>query len=151
MSYVTEATTWLPGVSQDVKTLIERFFELADTKQPDVGHVMATELFTRDAVITNPNGTHRGSAEISKSREHAWIVATSRKHTVTKVFSNNGEPRELVLLGSVRTGLMNGTSIASPFANHIKTQRPDYASGQPRISYMEVYADTASIARALAN
>ncbi|KAL6407559.1 hypothetical protein AUP68_08578 [Ilyonectria robusta] len=62
MSYVTEATTWLPGVSQDVKTLIERFFELADTKQPDVGHVMATELFTRDVVITNPNGTHRGSA-----------------------------------------------------------------------------------------
>ncbi|KAM5359773.1 hypothetical protein ACJZ2D_014206 [Fusarium nematophilum] len=86
---------------------------------------------------------------IYKRTEHPWKVVTSRRHTVTKAFAISGEPRELVLLGSVQMVLINGASATSPFANHVKIARPDYASGQPRISYMEVYADSASVAKAL--
>ncbi|UPL04304.1 hypothetical protein LCI18_015238 [Fusarium solani-melongenae] len=69
MSYVTEATTWLSdNLSQDVKTLIARFYELADSKQSDVGHIMATEIFTKDAVLANPNGTHRGNIKEQRQR-----------------------------------------------------------------------------------
>lgn len=62
MSYVTQSTTWFSDdISQDVKDLIARFYELADSKIDNAGHLMATEVFPADGVLISPNGTFRGS------------------------------------------------------------------------------------------
>lgn len=51
-SYVTEGTVWpefeIPGPT---KSLISRFFELADLNSPEAGPRMASEVFTSDGVM----------------------------------------------------------------------------------------------------
>lgn len=65
MSYVTEHTKWLSdAISQETKHLIARFYELADSKQPDAGQLMATQVFSKEATLVAANGTHKGSLGI---------------------------------------------------------------------------------------
>lgn len=62
MSYITQNTAWLSDdISQDVKDLVARFYELADSKSDDAGQLMASEVFSPDAVLIGPSGTFRGS------------------------------------------------------------------------------------------
>jgi hypothetical protein len=61
MSYVTQTTTWLSDdISHNVKNLIARFYELADSKAADAGRLMATDVFSTDGVFVSPSGTFRG-------------------------------------------------------------------------------------------
>lgn len=65
MSYVTEHTKWLSeAISQETKQLIARFYELADSKQPDAGQLLATQVFAKEATLVAANGTHKGSSGI---------------------------------------------------------------------------------------
>ncbi|KAH7141942.1 hypothetical protein EDB81DRAFT_884996 [Dactylonectria macrodidyma] len=148
MSYVTESTEWLSvEISQDIKNLFARYYELADSKDPDTGHLMAIEIFTESAVLIGPNGPLKGSKEIAKSRDNAWSAVTLRKHTISKGFAAQGKSSELVLLGSVYMEVVNGKCLHCPFAVHTKVESHE---GQPRISYMEVFANAAPIAAILA-
>lgn len=66
MSYVTNATKWLSeAIGQNTKDLIAKFYELADSHQTDSGHLMATQVFTKDASLVATNGIYKGSAGIS--------------------------------------------------------------------------------------
>lgn len=61
MTYVTENTQWLSkDITPEAKTVVARFYELADSRQSDAGHLMASEVFTQDAVLVSPNGTFQG-------------------------------------------------------------------------------------------
>ncbi|KAH7159415.1 hypothetical protein B0J13DRAFT_432830 [Dactylonectria estremocensis] len=141
MSYVTEATAWLSDdINDHVKALIARFYELADSKQPDAGHLMASEVFTDDAVLISPQGRMAGFREISKSRDTAWSVVSSRSHTISKVFAGGAKSPELALLGAVNMGFTNGKGVTSPFAVHIKLTDLNAPPSQLRITFMEVFA-----------
>lgn len=63
MSYVTSATAWLSdAITPEAKRLVEVFYELADSKAPDAGHQLATEVFTDKATFVGPSETFRGAA-----------------------------------------------------------------------------------------
>ncbi|KAM5357063.1 hypothetical protein ACJZ2D_016654 [Fusarium nematophilum] len=150
MSYVTNTTVWLSGnASEEVKGLIARFYELADSKRVDAGDIIATQIFTKDATLISPNGTFQGAKEIRKSRDSAWSVVTSRRHSIFRVFSGDAETPELALLGSVHMEFTNGRDLTSGFAAHIKFERPDPSSAQVLISFMKVFSDTSRIAAVL--
>ncbi|RSL96333.1 hypothetical protein CDV31_013511 [Fusarium ambrosium] len=143
MSYVTKGAIWLSAeISQDVKDVLAKYYELADSKDLDAGHLMATRIFTENAILVGPNGTLRGSKEIAKSRDNAWSAVTLRRHTISEGFAAEGEPSELVLLGSVHMEVVNGKSLDCPFAVRVKVESH---TGQPRISFMEVFAFTAGV------
>ncbi|CAL5873685.1 uncharacterized protein PFLUO_LOCUS7967 [Penicillium psychrofluorescens] len=143
MSYVTENTKWMSDqITGDTKDLIARFYELADSKQSDVGQIMATEIFSEDALLFSPSGTFKGSTEISKSRENSWGKVTARKHTLSKVFAGHGDTEELVLFGSVRMNFSEAESKDAAFVAHVKLGSSGSSAAQPRISSMEVYPIT---------
>lgn len=61
MSYITENTKWMSDrIGDSTKDLVARFYELADSKSPDAGQLMATDVFSEDAVLASPNGTFNG-------------------------------------------------------------------------------------------
>ncbi|KAJ3533983.1 hypothetical protein NM208_g7746 [Fusarium decemcellulare] len=64
MSYVTKDTVWpVPAIDCEVKVkeVIAKFYDLADSKSPDAGPRMASEVFTSNASITTPGGTFEGA------------------------------------------------------------------------------------------
>ncbi|KAL4801509.1 hypothetical protein BDV18DRAFT_164924 [Aspergillus unguis] len=134
MAYITENTQWMSDpISQETKDLIARFYQLADSKQSDAGHRLATEVFSEDALLSTPHGRFNGFTEISKSRDNAWTTVTARKHTVSQVFAGRGDTDELVLFGAVQMTMDKGGSVDSSFIAHAKL-----APG-PRFSSLEVY------------
>ncbi|KAF5023724.1 hypothetical protein F66182_4228 [Fusarium sp. NRRL 66182] len=148
MSYVTENTRWLSNeISQDVKDLVARYFALADSKDSDAGHRMATEVFTESATVVGANGTLKGFKDIARSRDNAWTAVTFRRHTISETFAAQGEASELVLLGSVYMEVVNGKSLDCPFAIRVKVERH---GDQPRFSFVELFANSAPIAAILA-
>ncbi|KAI1618052.1 hypothetical protein EDD37DRAFT_254033 [Exophiala viscosa] len=90
-------------VPSEVKDLINRLFQLVDSKDDNVGTILAEEIFTPDAMFISANGTFNGKDEISASRTNAWKVVTSRHHMVDKVFSGNADGTDLVLVGRLET------------------------------------------------
>lgn len=53
MSYITDGTVWPEfDINNATKALLVRFFELADLKAPEAGKLMAAEIFTSDAVLS---------------------------------------------------------------------------------------------------
>lgn len=79
------------------------------------------------------------TVEISKSRDNAWSVVSSRKHTLSKAFAGHAETEELVLFGSVQMVLSKGETNDHPFVAHV-TVGSGPSGSEPRISNMEVYA-----------
>ncbi|KAH8885886.1 hypothetical protein GQ53DRAFT_845261 [Thozetella sp. PMI_491] len=151
MRYPIESTAWLSErMGENVKNLIATFYELADSRESDAGARMAADVFSSDAVLVSAHATFRGSAEISKSRDNAWAVVKSRKHHILKAFASNQEPQELSLIGTVEMGLYSGKTIVSPFSCHIELDSSPSSPENPRIKAMEVFADTAPLAAALA-
>jgi hypothetical protein len=82
MSYVTENTKWMTDqITGNTKDLVARFYELADSKQSDAGQLMATEVFSEDAVLSTPGGTYKGFT--GNQRIHPTI--TLRVHNTYNV------------------------------------------------------------------
>lgn len=84
--------------------------------------------------------TDPGATEIAKSRDNAWAVVVERKHAISRAFAGREGAQELVLLGSVRMKLINGKSVDSGFASHVKLETGAASSAQPRMAFMEVFA-----------
>ncbi|CAI6099520.1 unnamed protein product [Clonostachys chloroleuca] len=140
MNSPIEDAQWLSSsVGQHTKDLIATFYELADSREPDAGTRMATEIFTKDAIWITANGTFKGFSEISKSRDNAWSVVKSRKHHILRVFLGNDERSELSILGTGEIEFKNGEKISSPFACYIKLDSL-HSTADARISFMQVIA-----------
>ena len=62
MSYVTQDTIWpVPAITDGVKDVITKFYELADSKQADSGPRIASEIFTQDGSFITPTRTFQGA------------------------------------------------------------------------------------------
>ncbi|CAH0054530.1 unnamed protein product [Clonostachys solani] len=173
MGYATESTLWTSDAfRQPMKDLISRYYELSDSPQADAGEILASKVFSSDACVISPNGSFTGSAgsvnlvldgidctwlltkevlDIAASRENAWKVVESRKHTISRAFFGQGESPEIVLIGTLFMSFRNGKSLDSPFATHLKLDVASASTSQPLISYMEVYTDVSPAIKLLSN
>lgn len=65
MNHAIDKTVWPAAtLNNGVKDLITKFYQLADSKQPDAGARMASEVFSKNAILLSPNGTFQGSSGI---------------------------------------------------------------------------------------
>uniref|UniRef100_A0A8H7N0Z7 NTF2 domain-containing protein n=1 Tax=Bionectria ochroleuca TaxID=29856 RepID=A0A8H7N0Z7_BIOOC len=152
MGYATESTLWQSDAfRQPIKDLISRYYELSDSPQADAGETLASKVFSSDACVKSPQGSFTGSADIAASRENAWKVVESRKHTIDRAFFGQGESPEIVIIGSLFMTFRNGKSLDSPFATHLKLEVASASTSQPLISFMEVYTDLSPAMKLLSN
>ena len=65
---------------------------------------------------------------------------TARRHNIQQVYASDSFGRDLVLLGSVQTVFKNGKDLESPFAAHVVVEGSSHDIGEPRLSFMQVFA-----------
>ncbi|KAI9905010.1 hypothetical protein N3K66_001539 [Trichothecium roseum] len=126
----------------EIRTFVTNFYQASD--RPDSDELWIS-YFINDAVVTMGNDVGRGTQEIRELRGRMWTHVSSRKHTVTKVFSarfktteeereageEDGEEQqrrreecELMLFGQVDLTLKDGGSAAVvPWAGHATVVR----------------------------
>ncbi|KAK5054689.1 hypothetical protein LTR84_001581 [Exophiala bonariae] len=150
MGYVTAKTTWPTAVQLDasVKELIDLFYTLADDKSSDAGPRLAAEVFTKDATMGSSAGTAQGTEAISHSRDNAWNIVASRHHTVLQVFVSDSAGRDLTLIGELTQVFNNGKELTAQFVAHLVVDAESHRAGKPRLSLMQVFADSAPFAAA---
>jgi hypothetical protein len=62
MSYVLQSTKWSSvPVEPGIQSLIASFYELADTKAPDAGPLLAREVFAPTGKLVASTGTFNGT------------------------------------------------------------------------------------------
>ena len=80
---------------------------------------------------------HLSQAEIRKSRDNAWKLFETRKHTVSRVYSSNNEADDLLFIAWVAMDLKNGENVAGEFVGRL--QMADTQSQIPRIRSYSIW------------
>jgi len=144
MGYNTENTEWPTStpVSDATKSRIDTLFSLLDSRDQSVGDRLADELFTEDGVMHGGAGTAHGTEALRHSRDKAWTIIQSRRHTVQRVYVHDAEAKDLLIIGTVAMGFPNGKELASEF-----TARILFAGD--KIKNYNVWADTAPMGKAI--
>jgi hypothetical protein len=99
---------------------------LAGQKAPRVSMILSWDFI----VDTN--------TEIRRCREHAWQVVTSRRHDVVKAFTHDRNAMELMMIGRVHMGLVNGNDVSQDFTAQVVLSRTQ--NGELRIKSYQVWA-----------
>lgn len=165
MTYVTKDTVWPTAVEiqPSVKELLDLYYSLAD--RPDgTGERFAAEVFSADAEISasksvrGTEGTQKVSilfrnpganlipSEIKRYRDGAWDAVASRRHTISRVYVNDAEGTDLMLVAVNTTGLKNGRSVTGEFTARIIVDQQSLDREQPRLRYVQVWAVCALMA-----
>ncbi|TPX12527.1 uncharacterized protein E0L32_000704 [Thyridium curvatum] len=148
MGYNTQDTVWPEHPVPDaVKVLIDRFFNLLDSHDSNVGNILADEIFASDAEAHFGNAAFTGSDEIRKSRDNAWKLFNTRKHTVLRVFSANKEANDLLFIAWVAMDLKNGEHVAGEFIGRLRFDNA--RSSNPKIKQYNHWADSAPLVKAM--
>ncbi|KAL2061485.1 hypothetical protein VTL71DRAFT_6862 [Oculimacula yallundae] len=148
MGYNTISTDW-PSfpVPDDVKQLIDKFFNLLDSQEANVGDTLADDVFAPDAIATFGPHVFEGTEKIRGSRKNAWGVVTKRRHTVLKVFASSAACDDLLFIAYVAMDFNNGNSVAGESIGRTKIVRPDGTNA--RLASYNIWADSAPMAKAL--
>ena len=80
----------------------------------------------------------QSSAEISRSRDHAWDAIKTRHHEVIKVYLCGPDSDDLLLIGKVTMGFRNGKAITEEFAANFVVSGAD--TQKPRVKLYQVWA-----------
>ena len=159
MDYPTASTTWpSPEPANNVKSLINLFFTLADSRDDNAGDRSAKEIFTPDGEFILVQGSFKGSSgtliaippsfnfqklttvEIATSRRDAWVSIQKRHHVVLKVYANDSDGMvDLFLVGNLDMTKADGDQVSSQFIARMLIQQTD--SG-PRLRQYRVIATT---------
>ncbi|KAF3396249.1 hypothetical protein F1880_007174 [Penicillium rolfsii] len=132
MEYSSDSTTWpISQPSPEVKQLIYRLFALVDRNSPDVGQVLADEIFAQDAVLKTSTATFKGASEISHCRDGAGKTVKARQHTILKCYVNDANGTDIVLIGKLNMEKIDGLTENEEFVVRINVEEQE--SG-PRIS-----------------
>ncbi|KAH6700645.1 hypothetical protein BKA61DRAFT_740901 [Leptodontidium sp. MPI-SDFR-AT-0119] len=149
MGYNTAATEWpSTSPSPQIKALIDQFFLLLDSDSLDTGDRLAETIFMPDGTMVGPGGAAEGSEAIRRSRDEAWKLVKTRRHTVIRVYAHDAQSLDLLLLGHVKMELANGKDVAGDFTARITLVAED-ASQTPKIKLYQVWADSAPMKKAL--
>ncbi|GAD98468.1 fumarylacetoacetate hydrolase, putative [Paecilomyces variotii No. 5] len=110
MGYAITNTSWPKSVPASVRDLLDRFFTLADTKDPNIGVKLAQDVFSPHGKFYARDRLYAGADEIAISRREAWTTVNERRHEVQKVYINDNQPEtELILFGTLNSSLADGT------------------------------------------
>ncbi|KAK6365173.1 hypothetical protein, variant [Exophiala oligosperma] len=98
----TSSVQWpATPVPEEVKDLINLFFELGDTKDASAGPSMADKVFSHGGEMVRATGTVKGNEQIARSRDKAWDVIAFRKHMIEKVFVGDKDGKDLIVMGTL--------------------------------------------------
>ena len=162
MCEATDSTLWPSAlIAPKVKQLIKRFFSLVDDQDDNAGSRLASEVFTEDGKFFASSGSFEGAGgkgrntsclietpfrrlssdpfsnqtEIARSRKGVWDSVASRQHRVDKVYVNDVEGLDLLVVGTVAVQPRGGEPKSHQFLARIllrKAERTD-------VSRMEHY------------
>lgn len=128
-SWAFTATTSLPtfiSIPQSHITLLDEFFRAVDvaSENPDASQSFRT-IFTEDGIWRTPNATFSGVKQLAESG-HSWDffqMVKSMRHFVLRVYVNDEEGRELMLLGTVRSEMNDGTALEQQFGARVEIEQ----------------------------
>ncbi|KAK6365704.1 hypothetical protein LTS17_011091 [Exophiala oligosperma] len=148
MGYNTQDTVWPDHpVPDGVKALMDRFFNLLDSHDSNVGNILADEIFTSDAKAQFGAHISTGRDEIRKSRDNAWTLFNARKHTVLRAYSSNDAADDLLFIAWVAMDLKNGEHVAGEFIGRLRFENTD--TPNPKIKSYAIWADSSPLVKAL--
>lgn len=144
-------------VTDEVKHLITRFFDISDSIDPHSGRSFAEQLFTKDGffkthktcIFNGHDGTslspsfytpipksHTLGTEIASSRSGMSPILAYRKHHFTKIYANNSPTTDLAVLGRFEIGFKTGSVLDLEF-----TARFVVDAEVGRLKSVEVFSD----------
>lgn len=156
MEYNTDSTEWPTfPVPTPVKKLLHRLYTLLDDKSPDVGNILADEIFASDAEAQFGLHVFKGQesmssnlfliicraltdTDIRKCRDNAWVAFESRRHYVRKVFISNDNVDDLLYMSHVDMELKNGSKISQDFIGRV--QLVDAQTAYPKLKSYSIWA-----------
>jgi len=140
-----------------VKDLVYRFFALVDQNRAGVGEELASNVFTSDGIFAGSVGTFKGTAgmcctcvgptvcretdclarkELKTCRDQAWTGSlATRRHEVERVFINDAEEVDLVIVGSMTASTRDGEESTHSFLARALLRGQD---GKPKIRRYQV-------------
>ena len=146
---------WPSGAPQGVRDVVTLFFSLADDRREGVGERLAKEVFTSDGVFAGTVGKFQGSAgeesmrlaptptltqtniELARCRDNAWTKVATRHHEIQRVYVNDAQGLEIIVIGTMTASTHEGTK-----SNHGFMARAVLSDikSQPKISMYRVLA-----------
>ncbi|KAK5162729.1 uncharacterized protein LTR77_011212 [Saxophila tyrrhenica] len=150
MSYVTAQTVWMTPTPSSIQDLLQDFFVIADTPDPEAGNLWADRVFQSDASLVTSQGAISGEQAIRNSRKHAWDAIKSRKHFIRRAYAGGQNAEDIMIHGDMHATIRStGQEISVPFAARFVVGKDSIGSGKPKLSSYEVWADSAPLASAL--
>jgi hypothetical protein len=70
-----------------------------------------------------PGESANPTLEIQSSRQHAWNAAKTRSHKLIRVYVFDSDATDLMVVGTVVQGLVNGKSVSGEWAARILLER----------------------------
>ncbi|KAF2445846.1 hypothetical protein P171DRAFT_520574 [Karstenula rhodostoma CBS 690.94] len=132
-------------VSEQVKHVILRFFEISDSTEKTSGRLFAEELFTEDGVFTtHPSCVFRGRAEIAGSREHNNPLVVGRAHELRGVFCADSPASDVLVNGVFKIDVKGGQRVEMEF-----NARFVVGDAEGRLGFVQVWTDPTDMKAAL--
>ncbi|KAK3045202.1 hypothetical protein LTR09_013083 [Extremus antarcticus] len=137
MAVAMKSAVWPQApIQQEVKDLVYRFFALVDQNRAGVGEELASNVFTSDGIFAGSVGTFKGTAELKTCRDQAWTGSlATRRHEVERVFINDAEEVDLVIVGSMTASTRDGEESTHSFLARALLRGQD---GKPKIRRYQV-------------
>lgn len=159
MASTTNSNIWPQSRSDDVVQLIELYLQLVDSKESSAGPRLADEVFAKNgkwfaaAGLFEGHGRYFGDNEPTTSREpglllmtrapidsiassrlKAWDTIDSQKHRLLKVFLNDADGLDLLVVGEADAVLKNSERLSRQV---IARAVVIFEDGQARIKFWQ--------------
>ncbi|KEF59157.1 uncharacterized protein A1O9_04001 [Exophiala aquamarina CBS 119918] len=134
MSSTTTSSAWPKGQNDEVVRLINLYFNLVDSKEAGAGPRLADEVFAKHGKWYASLGFFEGRDSIAASRDKAWDKVNSQRHKLLKVFMNNAEGLDFLLVGVADVDFKESEPITVEFLIHTAV---GYEDGHPRILFWQ--------------
>ncbi|KAF1958281.1 hypothetical protein CC80DRAFT_490887 [Byssothecium circinans] len=119
----------------------ENFYAVSDT--PDA-HEKYVDSFSKDATLIMASKRAKGSEEILALRKGLWEHVNSRLHNPQKIFPYGPNSDEVMLHGTVKYQMKDGTEAQKDWAAYAHLTKADDAV---KMDFYQVYLDTAAPAK----
>ncbi|CAG8953161.1 hypothetical protein HYFRA_00003361 [Hymenoscyphus fraxineus] len=118
-------TVYPPTLDPAIRTLIETFYLVLDTKTPE-SHASWGSLFSPTALGTRAPREYSGGPErFAKWTEKSWEGTASRRHVVRKVFMFGDDGSEVMIHGFTDNRFEDGGAKAYEWAGRLKFVKID--------------------------
>lgn len=129
-------------VDESIKRYFEEFYKTSDT--PDA-HERYTDSFTKDATVVIGSKKAVGRDEILKFRKGMWTAVAARLHSPIKIFPFGPNANEVMLYGTLTYTMKDDRKVNLEWAGRANLVNE---SGNWKMSFYQVYVDTAATANA---